>query len=268
MIVKDFSVEKTIDSGQFFRYSKEENWWYVHHNNQFFRIKQEDTNKITFEGTPKHFVTNFFNLNENMKKINKAINKDDTINKAIQENKGLRILQQDPWECMIGFVCSSASNIPKIKMNMHLLSQQFGEQEEKFGKTIFHFPPIRSLTDYQKIWNAKTGFRAKYVHAVNNLVDYSFFNKLKALSYDDCIFELQELQGIGPKVADCIALFSFGKTQAFPVDTWMRKIMTQHYFNGKKVSEKKIQTFAQDYFGRYAGYAQQYLFEASRRGFL
>ena len=263
MIVKDFSVEKTLDSGQIFRYHFENGWWYVHHLDQFFRMKQEG-NKLHFEGTPDHFLTSFFSLKENIKKINK----DEVINKAIQHSAGLRLLQQDPWECMVAFLCSSASNIPKIKMNMDLLSQQFGRKEEKFGKTVFHFPELHSLNDYQKIWNAKTGFRAKYLYTINTLVDYPFFRQLQAMHYEDCIFELNELPGIGPKVADCIALFSLGKTEAFPIDTWMRKVMLRHYFKGKKVSDQKIRQFAMDYFGIYAGYAQQYLFDASRKGVL
>ena len=263
--VKQFSVSKTLDSGQVFRYFYQDPYWYVQHKNEFFRIRQ-DKSQLFFEGSDKSFINSFFQTGFDIKKIDKKIAKDDCIASAIEQGKGLRILQQDPLECMVSFLCSMASNIPKIKMNVNKLSEQFGVRSTKFGKEFFSFPTMRSLNDYQKIWNAKTGFRAKYLYAINRSVNEDYFEQLKKMSYEDAKFELRELPGIGPKVADCILLFSLGFHEAFPIDTWIRRVMVKNYFNGKKTNDQKILDFARDYFGEYAGYAQQYLYEFARRG--
>ena len=108
------------------------------------------------------------------------------------------------------------------------------------------------------------GYRDKFILEINKKVDKRFIEKLKKMKYDDAKAELKKLPGIGDKVADCILLFSLDHLEAFPIDTWIKKVMEKLYFGGKSVSNKRIREFAQHYFGKYAGYAQEYLYYYAR----
>ena len=132
------------------------------------------------------------------------------------------------------------------------------------GVDDYTFPKPGNINNYEKIVNAKTGFRAEYIFEANNSVNIKKLNSLKTLSYENAKNELKKVNGVGDKVADCVMLFSLGFSQAFPVDTWIKKTMQLLYFDNNTVSNEKIRRFGLDYFGSYAGYAQQYLFMFSR----
>ncbi len=263
MKVKDFNLEYTLECGQIFRINRENSWYYINAQDQFFKISQVE-NEIEFHGVDKEFITHFFSLNENLSKILKGINKDKYIKKSIDKYRGLRIIKQDPWECLISFICSSASNIPRIKSKLKALSERFGKKVSLDGVCNYAFPTPGNINNYKKILNAKTGFRAKYIFEANNSVNSTNLNSLRTQSYKNAKNELKKINGVGDKVADCILLFSLGFNQAFPVDTWIKKTMQLLYFDNTTVSNEKVREFGLDYFGTYAGYAQQYLFMFAR----
>jgi len=263
MRVKEFNLEHTLECGQIFRINKKDNWYYVNARDKFFKICQVK-NDIEFHGASKEFITYFFSLDENLSKILKQINKDRYIEKSIDKYRGLRILKQDPWECLISFICSTASNIPRIKSKLNALSMSFGKEVSIGGFDNYTFPESGNINNYKKIVNAKTGFRAKYIFEANKTVNIRKLNSLKKLSYENAKIELKKINGVGDKVADCVMLFSLGFSQAFPVDTWIKKTMQLLYFDNTTVSNEKIRAFGLDYFGIHAGYAQQYLFMFSR----
>ena len=261
--VKDFNLEHTLECGQIFRINRVDGWYYVNAQDKFFKIKQI-RNEIEFHGVDKEFIVHFFSLNENLPEILKEINKDKYIKKSIDKYRGLRLIKQDPWECLISFICSSASNIPRIKSKIKALSESFGKKLTLDGVRDYAFPLPGKINDYKKIVDAKTGFRAKYILGANNTVDIKYLNSLRTLSYKSAKDELKKINGVGDKVADCILLFSLGFNQAFPVDTWIKKTMQLLYFDNNNVSNDRIREFGTNYFGAYAGYAQQYLFMYSR----
>ncbi|NOG82270.1 MAG: hypothetical protein HND49_00370 [Planctomycetes bacterium] len=261
--VDDFDLQCTLESGQIFRFREINGWYYVSARDKLFKIRQLK-NKIEFHGVDQKFIVYYFSLDEEHTKILEEINKDPFINKAIMEHRGLRLIRQDPWECLVAFICSSASNIPRITSKLNSLSQFFGKKQRLDDYTNFAFPLPGKINDYEKIKEAKTGFRAKYIFETNNTIDYERLNSLKTLPYQSAKDELKKFNGVGDKVADCTLLFSLGFYQAFPVDTWIKKIIQQRYFNNKTVPNKTINNFGMDYFGRYAGYAQQFLFVFSR----
>jgi N-glycosylase/DNA lyase len=263
MKVKDFNLEHTLECGQIFRINRENNWYYINARDKFFKISQKG-NEIEFHGVDKEFIIHFFSLNENLSKILKEINKDKYITKSIDKYRGLRIIKQDPWECLISFICSSASNIPRIKSKLKALSESFGKKISLDGVCDYAFPTPGNINNYKKILKAKTGFRAKYIFEANNSVNINKLNSLRTLPYKNAKDELKKLNGVGDKVADCVLLFSLGFCQAIPVDTWIKKTMQLLYFDNATVSNEKIREFGLDYFGTYAGYAQQYLFMFSR----
>ena len=130
------------------------------HRRNFFKISQVE-NEIEFHGVDKEFIIHFFSLNENLSKILKEIDKDKYIKKSINKYRGLRIIKQDPWECLISFICSSASNIPRIKSKLKALSEGFGKKVSLDGVYNYAFPTPGNINNYKKILNAKTGFRAR-----------------------------------------------------------------------------------------------------------
>ena len=263
MKVKDFNLEYTLECGQIFRINRKNNWYYINARDKFFKICQVK-NQIEFHGVDEEFIIHFFSLDENLSKILKEINKDEYIKKSIDKYRGLRILRQDPWECLISFICSTASNIPRIKSKLKALSESFGKKVSLDGVGNYAFPEPGNINNYNKIVNAKTGFRAKYIFEANNSVNIKKLNSLRVQSYESAKNELKKINGVGDKVADCVLLFSLGFHQALPVDTWIKKTIQLLYFDNSTVSNEKIRAFGLDYFGTYAGYAQQYLFMFSR----
>ncbi len=263
MKVKDFNLEHTLECGQIFRINRVDGWYYVNARDKFFKISQVK-NEIEFHCVNKEFIIHFFSLNENLSKILKEINKDKYIEKSIDKYRGLRIIKQDPWECLISFICSSASNIPRIKSKLKALSESFGNKVSVDGVCNYAFPTPGNINNYKEILNAKTGFRAKYIFEANNSVNIKNLNSLKKLPYKSAKNKLKKINGVGDKVADCVLLFSLGFNQAFPVDTWIKKTMQLLYFDNTTISNEKIREFGLEYFGTYAGYAQQYLFMFSR----
>ncbi len=261
--VHDFNLEYTLESGQIFRISKDNGWYYVNAQNKFFKIKQAG-NEVEFCGVDEEFIIYFFSLNENLPQILKEINKDKYIGKAIVRYRGLRLIKQEPWECLISFICSSASNIPRIKSKLNALSRGFGKKLLLNSHQSYAFPLPGKINDYKKIIDAKTGFRARYIFEANNNIDITHLNSLRNKSYKYAKDELKRVKGVGDKVADCILLFSLGFNQAFPVDTWIKKVIQSLYFNNNVVSNDRIREFGMDYFERYAGYAQQYLYLLAR----
>jgi len=261
--VKDFNLEYTLECGQIFRINMENGWYYINARDKFFKICQVK-NELEFHGVDKDFIIRFFSLNENLSKILKEINRDKYIKKSIDKYRGLRIIKQDPWECLISFICSTASNIPRIKSKLKALSKCFGKKVSLGEVDSYAFPAPGNINNYKTILDAKTGFRAKYIFEANNSVNIKKLNSLKTLSYEDAKSELKKINGVGDKVADCVLLFSLSFNQAFPVDTWIKKTIQLLYFNNTNVSNEKIRKFGLEYFGTYAGYAQQYLFMYSR----
>ena len=257
IIVEDFDLGHTLESGQVFRFSKDSEYYFVLVGGKKFNIKQVGS-KLAFNGVDRKFVNSFFRLNEDYKLILKSINKDEHLDNAIKEYYGLRLMKQDPWENIVSFICSSCANIPKIRINLNLLSEFFGEKLSNG----YSFPVIGSLTDLEKLKEAKSGYRAKYLFEANKLVTQSFIEEVKSLDYQSAKEKIKSIPGIGDKVADCILLFSFGFDQAFPVDTWVQKALVEKY--GQKGNMKSLQNFGQEYFGKYAGWAQQYLFQSTR----
>ena len=263
LYINKFNLKYTLESGQFFRYAQKGEWYYCHERDKTFKIKQKE-NTLEFYGTTREHITKLFGLYSEYEKITKTLSKDPILKKAIRQFNGLRVMQRDPWETTINFQCSTASNIKKIQLNMNKLAEHFGKDARFENETAHLFPEPGQINNLEKIKKCSTGFRAKYIHAVNKLVDDNFFEQLKRKNYIEAKQELVKLPGIGSKVADCICLFSLGKTEAFPVDIWIERIMQQNYFDNKKVSHKKIIEFANTKWGKNAGYAQQFLYHWGR----
>ena len=220
-------------------------------------------------GDIKEIVTNYFDLNRNYSEIKEKLSKiDENVNLSIQYGEGIRILNQDLWETIISFIISANNNIPRIKGIIERLSQKYGKEIKWNGEKYYTFPTPEELKDVevQDFRNLGTGFRDIRLYETTRMV---LENKvvLKELYNVDTLEardELLTLSGVGPKVADCILLFSdLKRFDVFPIDVWVRRVMNELYIKNPdetKVNKKDIARIAKEKFGDLEGLAQQYLF--------
>lgn len=262
--VKDFNLKYTLECGQFFRWFKREGVYYVQHNKYFFSVLQ-DSDKLIYDGIDRNALVKFFSLDQDLHKILSSFNKDRHIGRAINIYWGLRLIRQDPWECTLSFILSAASNIPRITKNLEDTARIFGKKVSLGDVQCYTLPRPGSIKDEKRMRAEKLGFRSKFIVAAEKLAENDFLEKVKKLPYEEAKELIMEIPGVAEKVADCILLFAYGHLEAFPVDTWIRKVMTQLYFGGEKTKDKKIREFALEYFGKYAGYAQEYLYVYTRQ---
>jgi len=192
-----------------------------------------------------------------------AITENGLLNLLAEATKEkVTILRQDPWECLISFVLSSASNIPRIKKNIESIAKDFGDEIEFQGGVFHAFPEPGSLTNLKKLEGLALGYRAKYIHEINKVVDEEFLSKLSKANYAEAKEMLISLPGVGEKIADCVCLFGLQHYQAFPIDVWIARVLEEVY--GKKGNYSNLSKFAQETFGDKAGLAQQYLYHWRR----
>lgn len=277
-----FNLDVTLCCGQVFRWEKKGDWWYGIVRDQAFKIRQVNA-ELEFANADEKFITNYFGLNDDLQKIRAKIGKDKHIRKALREFWGLRVVRQDPWECLISYICATYKNIPAIRHMLLGLSSKFGEKTTLDSMEFFKFPtPERLATaTANDLLECGLGYRAKYVQDTSNRIfenDFEF-ESLRQLPYEQAKKQICNFAGVGPKVADCVLLFSLGKTEAFPVDRWIERVILNHYIDhlppetAQKLKQRAgltnsdyaaLNAFGRWYFGEYAGYAQEYLYHYER----
>lgn len=292
-----FSLPYTLDSGQAFRWRSNGNYWYSVIDGGVLKVRQEGAALLCSSSSDKldtQAVYRYFGLEEDLEKILASVMKDSYITAAVQTYYGLRIMEQDVWECLLSFAVATNSNIPRIKGMVASLCDRFGEKVRFEDEEFSLFPTSRALSEatVAELAACGLGYRAKYVKSISEMVDSGGlsleelrlhdYSRAKELLTEE-ILGKKTLMGIGPKVADCVLLFSCGKTSAFPIDVWMAKVLSKEYprlFDrelNEKLSSKasglgslseatyeRVAAAARGYFGEYAGYAQQYLFHHAR----
>lgn len=259
--VRDLDLGHTLGCGQLFRQTCRNGWWEVHAGERLFRIRQSAPDRLQYVGdADEPFLIRFFRLDEDLPAILRSLDKDEHIGAAIRWAHGLRLIRQDAWECLVSFICSQAAHIPKITQTLEALCRTFGRPVCVGDWSSYAFPAPGALDDYEKIVAARTGFRARYLYAASQRMDRARLARISVMPYEAAKQALMDLDGVGHKVADCVLLFGLGFSNAFPVDVWVKRAMEACYFGGSRRSCAEIRRFGQQYFGRYAGYAQQYLY--------
>jgi N-glycosylase/DNA lyase len=267
-------IDNSINSGQVFLWKKCGSDWYGINGQDILKI-----NKNAVIKSIQNSKTDFFRKNDNMQEIIKSISKDKTVKEAIKQYEGLRIFKQDPFQCMISFIISSNSNIQKIKNSLEKITKKFGVKVEIQNKEFFLFPKPEKLANasIDEIKKCGVGYRAPFIKQAAEMI----FSKkidleyLEKLDYKEAKKNICLIPGVGNKVADCILLFSLNKLEAFPLDTWMIKILEKYYSNEFKIETKTITQKQYEilhekivnYFGPYCGYAQQFLFKMERENY-
>ena len=268
-----FELTDIFECGQCFRWNKEENGSYtgVFHNN-VLNVEKKG-NEIIFkgicEGNIEKICTDYFDLNRDYTKIKEELsNIDENLKRSVEYGQGIRILNQDLWETIISFIISANNNIPRIKGIIERLSKSYGKKIVYNNKEYYTFPTpeeLRNVTvgDFR---NLGLGFRDIRLYETTHMIleNEVDLKKLDKLPTKLAREELLRLSGVGPKVADCILLFSTLKRfDVFPIDVWVRRVMNELYIKNKdenKVTKGEIQKLADEKFGNLQGLAQQYLF--------
>ncbi|MDG6909453.1 MAG: hypothetical protein JRN08_03700 [Nitrososphaerota archaeon] len=294
-LVSPFSLDHTLDSGQVFRWRRTGEWWLGVVSGGAVKARQGGDMLRCVTSSDRldsAFFTSYFRLDEDLESVLGSISKDKPITEAVEKFYGLRLVRQDRWECLASFILATNANIPRIKKMVAEISARFGRAFEFEGETYYAFPTPGDLAEatISDLRSGGLGYRAPFLKsaatAVNNgQVD---FEKVASLPYEESrklllseLFGKKVLVGVGPKVADCALLYSFGKDEAFPIDVWMTRVISDSYprllskplrarlrRDGRaRLSAKEYETVSRSvrrHFGRNAGYAQQYLFMAAR----
>ncbi len=277
-----FNLDVTLCCGQVFRWDKKGEWWYGVVGDHAFKVRQTDM-ELEFAGADETLIAHYFGLDDDLHKISTSIGRDKHIRKALSAFWGLRLIRQEPWECLISYICATYKNIPAIRHMLLNLSRKFGKKMVFDGWEFFTFPTPETLAcaSEKSLAECGLGYRAKYVHATSKRIFEKNFEleRLRQLPYEQAKKQLCSLAGVGPKVADCVLLFSLEKTAAFPVDRWVERVILNHYAQRlpREVVQKLahsdglsnsdyalLNTFGRRYFGVYAGYAQEYLYHYER----
>ncbi len=271
-----FKISQIFDCGQCFRFDPVENprhKWEIGGvaHGRYVRLAQDAPDSLIiynasaedFENIWRHYLALDVDYAAVRADISERFaaatgNRDVIMPKAMEYGDGIRILRQEAWEAVCSFIVSQNNNIPRIKKIIAAMSREWGEAIEYDGEVHYSFPSAKALADAGEdaIFALKTGFRAKYIHdaacrAASGTLDFA---AIGAASPEEASQLLCEVKGVGPKVAACAMLFGFDKTEAFPIDVWIKRVLAKYYPDGLDISA----------LGRYAGIAQQYLFYYER----
>jgi len=290
-----FSLEYTLESGQLFRWERRGEWWSGVVSGGALRLKQEgDILRCvaSSERLDSEFVTRYFRLDVDLDHILAAISKDETISRAVEKFYGLRIVSQDTWECLASYVLATNTNISRIRKMVANISSRYGDAFDFEGEKYSAFPSPEALAEAgeRDLLACGLGYRAPFLRRVALSVSQGKvdFHALTSLGYEESkklltreLLGEKLLLGVGQKVADCVLLYSCGKDEAFPIDVWIARVLATSYPGLLGPSQKKrysaegkvklsppdydrISSRVRAHFGRYAGYAQLYLFMAAR----
>lgn len=272
--IDSFELKDIFDCGQCFRWNQQEDGSYIGVFGRNILKVRKEKKSIVMEGICekdiKETVEEYFDLNRDYKQIKERLAKiDENMEASVKYGQGIRILNQDLWETILSFIISANNNIPRIKGIIERLAKAYGTKMTWRGKDYYTFPTAEQLKNVtiKEYRDLGLGFRDKRLYETTQMIVSKQVDLEKMLENPNTVEvreQLLTLSGVGPKVADCILLFStLKRLQVFPVDVWVRRVMNDLYIkqeDERKVSQKQIEKIATEKFGDLAGLAQQYLF--------
>jgi N-glycosylase/DNA lyase len=271
--VRDYDLAATLNSGQAFRWQAGEGGWFGVISRHWVRLRAGESSiraETAVPVTDWTWLTDYLQLDLQLDGVLRTFPDDQSMQAAVAACRGLRLLRQDPWECLASFILSSTKQIVQIRQIIELLCGRYGVAVTVPAGQA----PAQSFPDPARLAEAreselracKMGFRAPYLQAAARGVAEGRVDlgRLRGMPVENARAELMELRGVGRKVADCVLLFAYGCPSAFPVDVWVMRALRQLYFAGQRVTPQQLRRFAAEHFGPNAGYAQQYLFHYVR----
>ncbi len=263
-----FNLKYTLECGQCFRWKNNNDYYVGVIKDRVIKIRQDGDYIYVRSNEQKDLekvVKEYFELEKDYGSIEKRIaSLDDYVKKALKNTSGMRHLKQDFFETIISYIISANNNIPRISKSVNEISKRYGKKIEFDDEEYYLFPTPEQLKDVtiDDYRACGVGFRDKYIYNTVKRINNKEIDLVKMQDMDTPSLrkELLSLMGIGPKVADCILLFSCGRQEVFPIDVWVERVMKKLYFNDKNISKKEILKYASDNFGNDAGIVQQHLF--------
>jgi len=291
--IRDYDLAATLDSGQAFRWQFVDGGWNGVIGNRWVRLRADQFSITAETAEPVrdwNWLKNYLQLDLDLSAVLMTFPDDEPMRAAVTACRGLRLLRQDPWECLASFILSSTKQIVQIRQIVSLLCERFGEpvagmnaetrrtlrnaESENALRGSASSASLRSFPSAARIARAteaglracKMGFRAPYLLATARLVAEGKLDleRLGQMPVENARLELMHCPGVGRKIADCVLLFAYGFPSAFPVDVWVIKALRHFHFPKRRPSAKRLHLFSETHFGPNAGYAQQYLFHYAR----
>lgn len=263
----DIDLKNTITCGQIFRYTI---------NNEKYNIILDDRVVELYEDNKYIYITSnneanleekimdYLDLYRDYELINKElIHIDPSLEEVIKCSRGFKIINQYPFETMISYIISANNSVRNIQKSVNLISERYGKKIE-YNNTTYHlFPTINELKNIsiEELNSFKLGFRIKYIYEFVNSFSEELIEYIKLLNTNDAVKYLMTYKGIGLKVASCILLFAYKRLDVFPIDTWVKKYMTDNY-NLSNI--KDIEKYTKEKYGKYSGLVLQYFFNSKR----
>jgi len=273
MPVLDYDLAATLDSGQAFRWRKICDHWEGVLGAHYIRLKQTPDGILAASANPVEnwdWLRHFLQVETRLADIVATFPTDVPMTAAVNSCPGLRLLRQDPWECLASFILSSTKQIVQIRQIIGLLCERFGKAipVPAGARAAFCFPSPAQIAAASEadLRACKMGFRAPGLLAAARAIDSGTFDleSLRQLPYAAARVRLLTLHGVGGKIADCVLLFAYGFDSAFPLDVWVKRALRELYFPKRRVTDRRLEKFSSKHFGPHAGYAQQYLFHYMR----
>lgn len=271
--VRDYDLSATLSSGQAFRWRQEEEYWVGVIGRRWVRLRSKENCLVAETAQPVSdwaWLADYLQISLDLRAVLETFPDDEPMRAAVGACRGLRLLRQDPWECLASFILSSTKQIVQIQQIIDLLCERYGEPlagpPERAAAHAFPTPDRLARCGESELRACKMGFRAPYLLGAARRIAAGAFvpGQLHRLPPAQARAELMALPGVGPKIADCVLLFAYGCPSAFPVDVWVMKALRQLYFPRRRANLQRLHRFAASHFGPYAGYAQQYLFHYVR----
>ena len=269
--IPDFLPSHTFLCGQCFRWEETEKEHFIGIASGKVVEVYTDNNNVVIKNATLDDYSNiwkkYLDIENDYSSIKVQLSNDETLRKAIEYGWGIRILNQDVFECLISFIISTQNGIPRIKKIVAKLCEMYGDKIEYNGSVYYSFPKpdvLASLTA-KDLEPLKAGYRTDYILDAAKKVAFGEIDiySLENMSTQDARKELLKIKGVGPKVADCVLLFSLKKHDAFPVDVWIGRVMKKFYVD-ENATMKQISAYSTENFGNLGGFAQQYLFYYAR----
>lgn len=266
-------LEATLDGGQAFRWRHIDGGWEGVLGNRWVRLCTEAGDLVAETASDPDdgaWLRNYLGLDDDLEAIVRTFPDDPPLRAAVEACPGLRLLRQDPWECLASFILSSTKQIIQIQHCVALLCDAFGDPipGPANAPSPRAFPTATQLASVpeSRLRECKLGFRARYLAAAAQEVGAGRLDleSLRELSTTEARDQLTRLPGVGPKIANCVLLFAYGRQDAFPVDVWVLRALRELYFPRRRPKPRTLLRFTETHFGPNAGYAQQYLFHFIR----
>ena len=274
-VTQPLDLDATLESGQVFRWRRHGDGWSGFLGGDLVVLQSVEGGlevrcSPASSGSVLDPVSRFLRLDDDLPQIHRRLAADPRLRGALERHAGLRLLRQDPWECLVAFICSTHSNIPRIMRVQEALAAAIGTPVRMDGLTRSRFPDAAALAEAgeARLRELGLGYRAAYVSRTAEVVASGGLDllALRETPAAEARAALLGLHGVGDKVADCVLLFSMEKLESFPIDRWVRRAVEEWYLGGERRPYPALRAWASETFGELAGYAQQYLFYDRRPG--